>query len=163
MGGFTRCVLLEKQNESESEISQDYNRYSKCWTRSWFYQRLQGNMRLLAAWLSEEWEMLRQRVGLSAKAQRWFSKEMERYCSCKKLLFFLWNVHVANAMQLPLRLTTRQTIFYPRRRICRVYCIWVFVCLHVCLSVCPHRTFVFFSATACRIETKFSPLVRLLM
>ena len=35
--------------------------------------------------------------------------------------------------------------------------------LSVCLFVCPHRTFVFFSATVCRIETKFSPLVRLLM
>ena len=34
----------------------------------------------------------------------------------------------------------------------------------VCLSVCPHRTFVvFFSATTSQIETKFSPLVRLLM
>ena len=28
-------------------------------------------------------------------------------------------------------------------------------------SVCLHRTFMFFSATACRIETKFSSLVRL--
>ena len=37
------------------------------------------------------------------------------------------------------------------------------VCLSVCLFVWPHRTFMFFSATACRIETKFSPLVRLLM
>ena len=42
---------------------------------------------------------------------------------------------------------------YPRRR--RGYCIWVR--LFVCLFVCPHRTFVFFSATASRIETKFSP------
>ena len=33
----------------------------------------------------------------------------------------------------------------------------------VCLFVCPHRTFVFFSTSACWIETNFSPLVRLLM
>jgi len=38
-----------------------------------------------------------------------------------------------------------------------------FVCLSVCLSVCSHRTKVFFSATAYQIETNFSPLVRRLM
>ena len=31
------------------------------------------------------------------------------------------------------------------------------------LFVCPHRIFVFFFSTACRIETKFSTLVQLLM
>ena len=41
----------------------------------------------------------------------------------------------------------------------RGYCVWVrlFVCLSVCLFVWSHRTFVFFSATTCKIETKFSP------
>ena len=34
-------------------------------------------------------------------------------------------------------------------------CLFVSVCLS--LFVCLHRTFVFFSATACQIETKFSP------
>ena len=34
-------------------------------------------------------------------------------------------------------------------------CIWAR--LFVCLSVYPHRTLVFLFATACRIETKFSP------
>ena len=50
-----------------------------------------------------------------------------------------------------------ESYIYPCRR--RGYCIRVclFVCLSVCLSVCPRRTLVFFSITAYRIETKFSP------
>ena len=58
------------------------------------------------------------------------------------------------------------SFYYPHQR--RKYCIWVrlsaclSVCLFLCLFVCPHRTLVFFCATTCLIETKFSPSERLL-